>query len=77
MPLRNRGPRTFLGRLPLPERTFVAQALRTETVGGIVLLAAAAAALAWANSPLRSSYEQVQDFHLGIPALGLDLSVAH
>ncbi|MEV8312275.1 Na+/H+ antiporter NhaA [Streptomyces flavidovirens] len=77
MPHRNSKPRTFLGLLPLPERTFVAKALRTETVGGIVLLAAAAVALMWANTPLRRSYEEVRDFHFGIPALGLDLSVAH
>ncbi|MDG9715607.1 Na+/H+ antiporter NhaA [Streptomyces sp. DH24] len=74
---RTNSTRTFLGRLPLPERTFVGNALRTETVGGIVLLAAAAVALVWANTPLRTSYEQIRDFHFGIEALGLDLSVAH
>ena len=37
--------RRFLGRLSLPERTFVADALRTETVGGVLLLLAAIAAL--------------------------------
>jgi NhaA family Na+:H+ antiporter len=77
MPGGNRNTRTFLGRLPLPERTFVADALRTETVGGMVLLAAAAVALVWANTPLSSAYESVRDFHFGIEALGLDLSVAH
>ncbi|MFJ8533584.1 Na+/H+ antiporter NhaA [Streptomyces sp. NPDC093591] len=74
---RNRNNRTFLGRLPLPERTFVADALRTETVGGVVLLAAAAVALVWANTPLSEAYESVRDFHFGIGALGLNLSVAH
>jgi NhaA family Na+:H+ antiporter len=74
---RNRNRRTFLGRLPLPERAVVADALRTETVGGMVLLAAAAVALIWANTPLRGLYESVRDFHFGIEALGLDLSVAH
>ncbi|MBT2493514.1 Na+/H+ antiporter NhaA [Streptomyces sp. ISL-96] len=77
MPGGNRKTRTFLGRLPLPERTFVADALRTETVGGMVLLAAAAMALVWANTPLSGAYESVRDFHFGIGALGLDLSVAH
>ncbi|MCX4238414.1 Na+/H+ antiporter NhaA [Streptomyces sp. NPDC020707] len=67
----------FLGLLPLPERQAVTRALRTETVGGLVLLAAAVVALVWANSPVSSSYEQVRDFHFGIPALGLDLSVGH
>ncbi|GBQ03002.1 Na+/H+ antiporter NhaA [Streptomyces spongiicola] len=70
-------PRKFLGLLSLPERNFVADALRTETVGGILLLAAAIAALLWANTPLASSYQAVSDFHLGPAALGLDLSVQH
>lgn len=44
-------PRKFLGRLSLPERTFVTDALRAETVGGVLLLVAAVAALIWANTP--------------------------
>ncbi|NNJ05882.1 Na+/H+ antiporter NhaA [Streptomyces sp. PKU-MA01144] len=68
---------TFLGLLPLPERNAVAEALRTETIGGLVLLAAAVVALIWANSPWSGVYEQIRDFHFGIPALGLDLSVGH
>ncbi|GGW40713.1 Na+/H+ antiporter NhaA [Streptomyces caelestis] len=71
-------PRKVLDRLSLPERTFVADALRTETVGGVLLLAAAVTALLWANIPaLRDSYESVSHFHFGPAALGLDLSVAH
>ena len=69
--------RKFLGRLSLPERNFVAEALRTETVGGVLLLVAAVAALIWANTPLRDSYANVSEFHLGPSALGLDLSVRH
>ncbi|MEU6886682.1 Na+/H+ antiporter NhaA [Streptomyces viridosporus] len=73
-----RTPRKALGRLSLPERTFVADALRTETVGGVLLLFAAVTALIWANVPaLRDSYESVSHFHLGPEALGLNLSVAH
>ncbi|MFF7543698.1 Na+/H+ antiporter NhaA [Streptomyces canus] len=71
-------PRKVLGRLSLPERTFVADALRTETVGGVLLLIAAVAALIWANVPaLHSSYESVSHYHVGPAALGLDLSVEH
>ncbi|MEU1849357.1 Na+/H+ antiporter NhaA [Streptomyces sp. NPDC019990] len=71
-------PRTpFLGLLSWPERQAVARALRTETVGGLVLLAAAVVALVWANTPLSSAYTAIRDFHFGIPALGLDLSVGH
>ncbi len=40
---RSTTPRKVLGRLSLPERTYVADALRTETVGGVLLLAAAPA----------------------------------
>ncbi|MEU1299386.1 Na+/H+ antiporter NhaA [Streptomyces shenzhenensis] len=70
--------RKVLGRLSLPERRFVAEALRTETVGGVLLLLAAIAALVWANLPaLGHSYESVSHFHLGPASLGLDLSVAH
>ncbi|MFJ6578692.1 Na+/H+ antiporter NhaA [Streptomyces sp. NPDC091368] len=69
--------RKFLGRLSLPERRYLADALRTETVGGVLLLLAAIAALVWANSPLSESYETVSDFHLGPAALGLDLSIQH
>ncbi|GGK04335.1 Na(+)/H(+) antiporter NhaA 3 [Streptomyces camponoticapitis] len=70
-------PRNFLGRLPLPERTYLASALRTETVGGVLLLLAAIAALIWANTPVSGSYATVGDFHLGPASLGLDLSVRH
>ncbi|MGX1119055.1 NhaA family Na+:H+ antiporter [Streptomyces ambofaciens] len=73
-----RTPRKAFGRLSLPERTYLADALRTETVGGVLLLVAAIAALVWANIPaLRDSYESVSHFHFGPSALGLDLSVAH
>ncbi|WP_338676501.1 Na+/H+ antiporter NhaA [Streptomyces sp. SCSIO 30461] len=68
---------TFLGIPPLPERNAVAEALRTETIGGLVLLVAALVALVWANTPWSGVYEQVRDFHFGVPALGLDLSVQH
>ncbi|MFI8323850.1 Na+/H+ antiporter NhaA [Streptomyces sp. NPDC085529] len=69
--------KTVFGLLPWPERQAVAEALRTETVGGLVLLASAVVALVWANSPWSAAYESIRDFHFGIPALGLDLSVGH
>lgn len=75
---RTNSARKVLGRLSLPERTYVADALRTETVGGVLLLIATLAALTWANVPaLHDSYENVSDFHLGPGALGLNLSIAH
>ncbi|MER5868331.1 Na+/H+ antiporter NhaA [Streptomyces sp. NPDC002044] len=70
--------RKVLGRLSLPERRFVADALRTETVGGVLLLMAAVAALIWANVPaISDSYSSVGSFHIGPASLGLDLSLQH
>ncbi|MEU0369130.1 Na+/H+ antiporter NhaA [Streptomyces sp. NPDC006283] len=69
--------RKFLGRLSLPERNYVADALRTETLGGVLLLIAAVAALIWANTSLSASYTSVRDFHIGPASLGLDLSIQH
>ncbi|MFD3327006.1 Na+/H+ antiporter NhaA [Streptomyces sp. NPDC058701] len=70
--------RTFLGRMSLPERRFVANALRTETVGGVLLLLAAVAALIWANVPgISDSYYTVGSFHIGPASLGLNLSIQH
>ncbi|MFD5182284.1 Na+/H+ antiporter NhaA [Streptomyces sp. NPDC058372] len=63
-------------RPPLRERLRLADALRTETVGGILLLLAAVAALIWANTA-SGSYAAVRDFHLGPAVLGLDLSIGH
>ena len=48
-----------------------------ETSGGILLLIAAAAALIWANSPWRSQYAAISEFHLGPEVLHLNLSISH
>ncbi|MFI8186375.1 Na+/H+ antiporter NhaA [Actinacidiphila glaucinigra] len=73
----NRRRSVFLGRMSLPERNFVADALRTETVGGVILLLAAVVALIWANSPLSASYRSTVAFTFGPGSLHLDLSVGH
>jgi NhaA family Na+:H+ antiporter len=49
--------------------------LRTETVGGIVLLAVTAVALAWANSPWSAAYRTLRDLSIGPAGLHLDLTV--
>ncbi len=69
------GNRKFLGRLSLPERNYVAEALRTERVGGVLLLVAAVAALLLTNTPLDDTYNDVQDFSFGPESLHLHLSV--
>jgi NhaA family Na+:H+ antiporter len=48
-----------------PERAFLADTLRAETTGGLLLLAAAVAALIWANSPWHDSYHHLRDLHAG------------
>ena len=53
-----------------------ARYLRTETVGGIVLLVATAVALIWANSPLYGSYEALRSITVGPAVLHLDLTLA-
>ncbi len=66
----------LFGRLSLPERRWVAEALRDETVGGLLLLAAAVVALVWANSPAGDSYAALAGWEVGPAALGLHLSLA-
>jgi NhaA family Na+:H+ antiporter len=66
----------LLRRSTWREAQLVTAALRTETVGGALLLAAALAALAWANSPWRGAYSHLHDLRLGPSELHLDLSLA-
>ncbi|MFD0199734.1 MULTISPECIES: Na+/H+ antiporter NhaA [Saccharothrix] len=58
-----------------PTAAEFARYLRTETVGGMILLAATAVALIWANSPISGAYTALRDFHLGPESLHLSLSV--
>lgn len=60
-----------------PEAQRVKELLRTETIGGFLLLVAALAALIWANSPWHGGYESLRDAHVGPHFLGLNMSVAH
>lgn len=60
-----------LGRLTLPERLWVLDQLRSEPVGGALLLLAAAIALIWANSPWGGSYAEFVDYPLGLGALSM------
>ncbi|WP_018157223.1 Na+/H+ antiporter NhaA [Demetria terragena] len=62
-----------------PEAQRIAERLRADTVGGVLLLVASLAALVWANSPWRDAYTSLGQAHLGKDFLGLhlDLSLAH
>lgn len=55
--------------------SFIIEALRQETVGGLVLAAAAVTALVWANSPWRNSYTSVRDFGMGPHVFHLHLTL--
>ncbi|RBY78184.1 Na+/H+ antiporter NhaA [Geodermatophilus sp. TF02-6] len=57
------------------ETSRIAAVLREETVGGALLLAAAAVALVWANSPWAGAYETLRDTRVGPASLHLDLSL--
>jgi NhaA family Na+:H+ antiporter len=58
-----------------PLRSELTRYLRTETVGGAILLVAAAVAVLWVNSPLGPAYEALRDFPLGPESLHLNLTV--
>ncbi|MCK2237655.1 MULTISPECIES: Na+/H+ antiporter NhaA [unclassified Crossiella] len=62
-------------RRPKAAAAEFARYLRTETVGGFVLLAATAIALLWANSPWGDSFRALRDFPIGLDALHLKLTV--
>lgn len=67
--------RLILARGSWAEASVVRAALRTETVGGAVLLGAALIALIWANSPWREGYTTLRETTVGIAWGHLDLTV--
>jgi len=66
----------LFGRGSWPEASRVADILRTETTGGVLLLAAVVAALVWANSPWSDVYRDLAAVRIGPAAWHLDLSLA-
>jgi Na+:H+ antiporter, NhaA family len=59
-----------------PEASRISAILRQETVGGMLLLAAAGAALVWANSPWAARYRELSETVAGPESLHLNLSLA-
>ena len=49
--------------------------LRTETIGGSLLVIAALIGIIWANSPWSYIYFNLRDFEIGFPSLGLRLTL--
>jgi NhaA family Na+:H+ antiporter len=58
-----------------PETRRIAGILRKETVGGVLLIIGALAALVWANSPWSAAYESIRELRVGPSALHLDLTL--
>ncbi|MFG2044709.1 Na+/H+ antiporter NhaA [Dactylosporangium sp. NPDC048998] len=54
----------------------IAAILRTETVGGLLLLVAAVVAFGWANSPWAARYASLGNLRVGPAAWHLDLTLA-
>ncbi|MBW6437141.1 Na+/H+ antiporter NhaA [Actinoplanes hulinensis] len=76
MPDDSRPSPIVLSRGSWAEARRIADVLRKETVGGVLLLAGALIALLWANSPWSASYEALIGFTVGPHALHLDLTLA-
>lgn len=66
----------LLSRGSWPEARRVSEILRKETVGGIILLIAAAAAIIWANSPWAETYFALRDLKIGGEPFGLHLNLS-
>ncbi|RDH75228.1 Na+/H+ antiporter NhaA [Mycolicibacterium moriokaense] len=66
----------LLTRGSWPESQRFAEILRKETVGGVLLLIAAAAAMVWANSPWSAAYGTLSNFTIGPDSLHLNLTVS-
>jgi NhaA family Na+:H+ antiporter len=67
-------PATVLARGSRRELRRLARLLRTETVGGLLLVGAAVAAVVWANCP-GGAYEALRDTAVGVDSLHLRLTV--
>jgi Na+:H+ antiporter, NhaA family len=68
--------RRLFTRSTWPEASTVAHALRTETVGGVLLLAGVLVAMIMANTPLRDAYHRLAGYELGPHVGHLHLSLA-
>ena len=68
-------PARLFSRGSYPEATRIAEVLRKETVGGVLLLVGTVIALIWANSPWAGAYESLRDTRVGPASLHLDLTL--
>jgi len=68
--------RALFARGSWSETARITTILRKETVGGALLLFAAAVALIWANSRWSASYHNLTNFHVGTDRFGLHLDLS-
>jgi NhaA family Na+:H+ antiporter len=73
--IRPRSPRLF-SRGSFLEHSRIAEILRAETTGGLLLMAGAVVAIIWANTPWATAYEHLRDLTVGPAVLHLHLSLA-
>jgi len=66
----------ILSRLNPASESNLADTLRTERAGGVLLLVGTVIALAWANSPWSAGYVSLRDAHIGPESWHLNLSMA-
>lgn len=57
------------------ETSRIADILRAETTGGLLLIVGAVVAIGWANTPWSGAYERIRDWQVGPGSLHLHLSV--
>jgi NhaA family Na+:H+ antiporter len=69
------GSTRVFGRGSWTETSRIADVLRKETVGGVLLLIGTVVALVWANSPWAASYDALRDTRVGPASLHLDLTL--
>jgi len=67
--------RRLFARASRLESSRVAQILRAESIGGALVIAAALAAIVWANTPWASAYDELRELRLGPHDLHLDLTL--
>jgi NhaA family Na+:H+ antiporter len=65
-----------LNAVPESEQNWISRVLKNETVGGLLLIAAAVLALIWANSAWASSYQSLTSYQIGPESLHLNLSLS-
>ncbi|WP_182525436.1 Na+/H+ antiporter NhaA [Nocardioides dongkuii] len=70
-----RTPQRLFSRGSFLESSRIAEVLRAETTGGMLLIAGALVAIVWANTAWSGSYADLRDLRVGPESLHLDLTL--